>query len=501
MDLQKAREEFSSLQQRIAAINHATSLIFFDGETTAPPDTAQNRIRSLEVLNEEVLKLKFGDETLRLLDILHEHEDELSLLEKRSLEILRRESEKNRLIPTEKYIKYESLLVSAQDAWHKANEDQNYGLFLPYLEEVMNTVIEFAGYCNCSTTPYDYCLDNYEPGINTQVYDGIFDVIKKEIPPLLSKIMEKPQVDDSCLMGDYSQDKQNDLATYIVQLLRLDTGKVGLSTADHPFSTNIGSHLDQRIVTKYNRKDFTQSLYTMLYECGHVLYEMGQPDDVLYTFIDGSASLGIMESQSQFYENNVGRSRGFIENIYPELLALFPGSFDEHTPEDIYLAVNKVNPGPIRMGSDEVTNSLHILIRYEIEKALFDKTLTVWELPDAWAEKYKKYLNVDVKNPVQGVLQDIHWAHGAIGYFPTAVLGSVYRSLIAERMDQEIDLQSCLKKADFDLINLWNKEHVWQKAGIYDTNTVMEEFVGVKVTPEPYIDYLKKKYSEIYKLD
>ncbi len=500
MEFEKARKEFKRLQERVKAINHAVSLIFFDGETAAPSNTADNRIKALEVLNATNYNLKYGDKTVELVDYLSEHKDELTLIEKRSLEIIKRDIDKRRSVPRDKYVSYENLLTSAQDAWHRAIEDQNYGAFRPYLEEVFEKVGELAAYSNYDKTPYDYCLDNYEPGTSTLFYDGIMEGIKNEVIPLYQKISEKPKPDDACLKGDFSAEKQEELARYLMDILGIDMDHVVLSTAEHPFSRTMGSHFDVRIATKYSRRDFTISLYTMLYECAHVLYVTGRDDEVAYTFADEPSSMGIMESQTYWYENGVGRSRPFIELIYPKLRELFPDPIASYTPEDIFLAVNKVEAGPIRIGSDEVTNNLHLLLRYELEKGLMDRSLSVRDLPDAWAEKYKKYLGVDVTDPVKGVLQDIHWAHGAIGYFPVAVLGRCFAANVASKMEKEIDMVKCIQEGDFSPINQWNKDNIWSKIGIYDTETVVRQITGCPLNADNYVNYLKSKFSQLYNL-
>lgn len=500
MELEKARKEFNRLQARVSAINHAESLMFFDGETAAPSNTADNRIKALEVLNETIFNLLYGDKTAELVDFLSEHLDELPLIERRSLELLKRDVDKRRNIPKEKFVSYENLLTSAQDAWHRAREAQNYNMFRPYLDEVFEGQRELASYSNSDMTPYDYCLDSHEPGTNTALYDGLMEGIKSEIIPLFHQIKELPKPDDACLKGDFSAEKQEELARYIIELLGIDMNHVVLSTAEHPFSRTMGSHFDVRIATKYSRRDFTVSLYTMLYECAHVLYVTGRDDAVAYTFVDDSTPLGIMESQTYFYENVVGRSRAFIESIYPKLRELFPNPIANYTPEDIFLAVNRVEAGPIRIGSDEVSNSLHLLIRYELEKSLMDMSLSVKDLPDAWAEKYKKYLGVEVTDPVQGVLQDIHWPHGAIGYFPTVILGKIYSSIIVDRMRREGLTEKSLKEESFNSINQWNKEHLWSKVGLYDTDIIMKEIAGPSISADPYVKYLKNKFSELYNL-
>lgn len=500
MELEKARAEFKRLQERVKAINHAVSLIFFDGETAAPPNTTDNRIRALETLNFTDYNLRYGESSIELMDFLLEHESELTQIEKSSLREMKRDINKRRNVPRDKYVSYENLLVSAQDAWHRALDEQNYDIYRPYLETIFDRVGELSTYGNSSMSPYDYCLDNYEPGTSTAMYDEVMSDVKSEIMPLFHQIMERPPLDDSCFKGDFPIDKQEELARYLMNVLGVDMDHVTMTTAEHPFSRTMGSHFDVRVATKYSRKDLTLSLYTMLFECAHILHVMGQDDEVAYTFVDDSASLGMREGQTYFYENIIGRSRAFIELMYPKLKELFPNQIERFTPDDLYLAVNKVNAGPIRIGSDEVSNNLHILVRYEIEKALMDKSLSVKDLPDAWAEKYKEYLGVEVSNPVQGVLQDIHWAHGSIGYFPTSLLGRCYSAIVAEKMREEVSIESEVLAGDFSKINQWNKDHIWRKAGLYETEDVMKEIAGWPVTADAYIKYLKAKYSELYSL-
>ena len=501
MNLEQSRQEFAKIQKNITALNYATDLLFLDGETAAPPNSVNNRIFTLKIINDELYNIKYGEKTAELMAYLLENESELSLIERRSLEVLRRDMARMRSLSKKEYIEYQSLITSAGNAWHMANEEGNYELLRPYLEKLFGKVRELAINYNPDAHPYDYCLDNFEPGSTTEFYDKFFDGVRKDIVPLLKQIMEKPQVDDSCLIGDYSAKRQEELALYIMESIGLDMDRVGLSTSLHPFTKRLGSHFDERMTTRYSRKDFTFSLYTILFGCGYALAEMGQDDELAYTLADGSASIGIMEGQTRFYEHIIGRSRQFIKYIYPKLKSLFPTSIKDSTAEDLYVAINKVSAGPIRAGSDEVTNNLHVLVRYELEKALMNNDLSFKDLPDAWAEKYMEYLGVEVKNHSQGVLQDMLWSDGAIGYFPTAVLGNAYSALMLEKMKEDVDIEACARKGDVAPINHWNREHVWKYIGLYDAHTVMENFLGISsLDSAAYTEYLNDKYSEIYKL-
>ena len=501
MDLEKSRIEFANLQKSISALNYSISLLFLDAETAAPPKSAANRRSTLEVLNDELFNLMFGEKTRDLMEFLIENKDQLNQVEKRSLEILKRDVDRLKLVPKAEYIKYQAYLSSAQDAWHTANEENDYEIFRPYLERIFENVRGFAQLAMPDQNPYDFCLDHHEAGSNTKLYDPVFDIIKRDVVPLLKEISDKPPIDDSCLVGDYSAPKQKDLAIYIMNLLGLDMSRVGLSTSEHPFTKRLGSHLDERITTRFSRKDFTFSLYTILFGCGYSLAEMGQGDDLLYTMADGSASFGIMEGQTRFYENIIGRSLSFISYIYPKLKGLFPTSIKDSSPKELYLAINKVHAGPIRMGSDEVTNNLHVLVRYELEKALMNKELSFNDLPDAWAEKYAEYLGVEVKDDSHGVLQDMLWSDAAIGYFPTAVLGNAYSALMLEKITEDLNIEECVMQGNFEPINEWNREHIWKHIGLYDAHTVMENFVGIpSIDSDAYTRYLRHKYSDIYNL-
>ena len=499
MEFEKSRLEFAKIQKRISAINHAIDLMHFDAETAAPAESSANRIFTLGILSDELFELKFGEKTHEITESLLENESELNLVEKRSLVVLKRESDRMKSVPKDEYIEYQGARIAALDAWHRANEESDYEVLRPHLEKIFGIFRDFASIQGVD--PFEFCLNIYEPGSSRKVYDTIFDNVKKVTVPLLHRIAEKPPIDDSCLKGDFSVAKQEELAKYVMKLLGVDLTRVGLGTSEHPFTKRIGSHLDERITTKYSRKDFTFSLYTILFGCGYALADMGQDDAVVYTLADGSASLGIMEAQTRFYEHLIGRSLPFIELLYPELKSLFPNSLREATPEDLYMAVNKVSADPIRIGSDEVTNNLHILVRYEMERALMDKDLSFKDLPDAWAEKYKEYLGVEVKNHNQGVLQDILWADAAIGYFPTGILGNTYSAIILEKMKNDLDVYACVREGNFEAINQWNREHIWKQIGLHDSHTLMEEFLGAdSINGDTYVNYLNDKYSIIYNL-
>ena len=500
MELERARVDFANLQKRICAFNHAAELIYFDGETAAPPGTADNRAQALEIINEELLRLKSGPESLELLDYLSENKDWLSVKERRSLEFLLKEVRRKKNIPPEVYGRYGALLSEARSAWHIAREENDFTLLAPKLDQIVGMQREFAHYNVPDKDPYDYCLEQYEEAIDSEDFDALFNSIKEEIPPLLKEIREKPQIDDSCLKGNFSEESLQELCVYILDLIGINLNQVGLTKAEHPFTISLGSHYDERIATRYSSNNLGTVLYTILNQGGHALYETGQADNLAYTVLDGAASLGLTESQGRFYENVIGRSRSFIEYIYPEIVELFPIPLGDYSPMEIYRAVNRVEAGPIRINTDELTYNLHVLVRYELEKAMIRGELSVKDLKDAWNQKYKEYLGVDVPDDKRGVLQDIHWAFGSFGYFPLYVLGNAFSAQITEKMGEDFNIYDYVEEGDFKLINFWNQEKIWKYGGLFNSKEIMERYVGTPVSGDPYIKYLKNKYTEIYQL-
>ena len=500
MNLEDARIEFMELQKKISAFKHAEAILSWDTEIVAPPGTAENTAHSVEMINQELFSLKAGEETKELLLLLNESKDMLTVKERRSLEYMLRDVERKNQIPPDEYAHYERAMAEAQEAWYRAVEENDFNILCDKQREVFDILKTFAKYCSPDKDPYEYCMDEFEEGLTIETCDTMFDAIKTRLLPLFERIKEKPQIDDAPIKGHFTRESQESLAIYIMELLGLDLTRVGLATSDQPFTMFFGSHFDERIATKYAPEDYSLSLYTIMNQAGHVLYDMGQDDNFAYTALDGMVSKSLQEAQGRFYENIIGKNKAFIDYIYPDLADMFSNPVENYTPEDVYRAVNKVEAGLIRMDADELTFNLHLLVRYELEKAIFHNELDVRDLPDAWNQKYKEYLGVDVPDDETGVLQDIHWPFGYIGYFPIYALGNFYSAQMAEKMRGEISIADCIATGDFALVNMWNKLRVWKHGGLYDSKHIMERIVKTPFSTEPYINYLTNKYTEIYNL-
>ncbi len=500
MTLEEAKEKLIELQQKLSAYEHATSLIYYDGVTAAPRGAAVNRAQTLEVLSGEMYLLATGPETVELLEFLDGRKAELSEREQRMVYLLLKDIRQMRKIPMDEYVAYQRLLSEADDVWHRAKEASDFELFRPVLEQIFETNIRFAGYCAPEKDPYDYWLNEYEEGVSKESLDKFFAALRERIVPLLRKVQAAPQLDNSVIKGHFPVDRQDILSHKLMEVIGLDPEHVGLSTTEHPFTISFGSHLDERITTHYYEEDFSYSMYSVIHEGGHAMYDTGSDDELARTVLDGGVSMGIHESQSRFFENFLGRSRAFCEYLFPVLEEIFPEQMAGHTAEELYRAVNRAEPSLIRTEADELTYCLHVCVRYELEKRVMAGELAVRDLPGEWNRLYKEYLGIDVPDDKRGVLQDSHWSGGSIGYFPSYALGSAYGAQFLRRMKETVDVDGCLRRGDFAPIAAWLRERIWKHGCTYRPADLFRMAAEEEFDPMVFADYLEEKYTELYGL-
>ena len=498
MTLQEAKEKLAALQHKLSAFDHAMALIYYDGVTGAPKGVADNRAQTLAVLSQENYLLATGEDTVALLDFLDANKDRLDRGEQRQVQLLFKDIRMMQKIPLDEYVAFQRLMVEADDVWHKAKETNDWPLFEPVLTRVFDFHKKIAAWCAPKKAPYDYWLDHYEEGLTMERCDAFFATLRAHIVPLLKRVLAKPQLDDSILKGHFPAAAQEEFAYELMRLIGLDLDRVGLATTEHPFTISFGSHLDERITTHYHEDDFSSSMYSVVHEGGHALYDTGSARELAYTVLDGGVSMGIHESQSRFFENIIGRSRAFCEYVFPIAQKHFPEL--RGTAEDFYRAVNRAEPGLIRIEADELTYALHIMVRYELEKRLFAGELVVRDLPAEWNRLYKEYLGVDVPDDKRGVLQDSHWAGGNIGYFPSYALGSAYGAQYLRKMKETVDVDACVRAGNFAPIDAWLRERIWKYGCLLTPAEVFQNAVGEDFDPTVFTAYLEEKYTDLYGL-
>ncbi|MBO4211629.1 MAG: carboxypeptidase M32 [Oscillospiraceae bacterium] len=488
------REKISQLH----ALNHAMGALSYDGSTAAPVEAAEGRGKTLSYLSNCSYEIETSKELAEAADWLNAHKDELTPQDRREIEVFLRQKEYTASIPQEEYVAYTELLNTADAVWHQAKQDNDFPAFAPLVKEIFETNRRFARYYKPDQDPYDTQLGLFERGLTQEKTDAFFEALKARIVPLLKKVMAKPQVDDSFLRDKtFPVEIQRKFSDLLMELIRIDRNRCSIGETEHPFTTSFNKK-DVRITTHYFDDNVISSMYSVIHEGGHALYELHSGDELEGTVLSGGVSTSIHESQSRFMENYVGRSRAFIELILPKMQALFPEQLAGITVEQMYRAVNKAEPSLIRTEADELTYALHILVRYEIEKEFFAGNITAEDLPRVWNEKYRAYLGVEVPDDRRGVLQDSHWSGGAVGYFPSYALGSAYGAQMLAKMRQTVDVEAAIRSGDLSPINDWLEDHVWRWGGLYDPVELLERAVGEAFDPKYFTDYLEEKFGAIY---
>lgn len=498
-NLQQARDALRQLQQTQAAYNHVMGVLYLDATTVAPKDSWEGRGKTMEILSKVMYDLTANPENGELFSYLLEHSGELDAKTRRELEVLKKSYDQMFKIPAEEYVAYSVLLNDAEVAWGKAKREDDFSAFQPYLEKIVDYNRKFAGYYNPDMKPYDALLNEYEEGMNMETLDAFFAQLRQTIVPLLNRIQQAQNIDNSFLNQKYPVDAQKKLSDYLMEMLGMNRDHSTIAESEHPYTTNFNNK-DVRITTHYHEENLTFSMYSVIHEGGHALYELGAEDCYNYSALSGGVSMGIHESQSRFYENIIGRSEPFVRAVFPKIKELFPEQLKEVDAAMFYRAVNKAEPSLIRTEADELTYSLHIMVRYEIEKQMIAGTLAIQDVPAEWNRLYKEYLGIDVPNDRVGCLQDMHWSGGSIGYFPSYALGSAYGPQMLKKMEVDLgDIWTDVGNGDLSKVTGWLREHIHRHASFVKPGELFEQVCG-KFDAKYYTDYLTEKYSKLYHL-
>ena len=500
MELSKAIELFKEKKRISMAYGHAFGVMSFDNETAAPKNSAIGLAKTFEVLSELDYKLTVNDEYFEVIDVLTEKKDELDPITRCEVEIAEKGLKLMRKIPMEEYTAYQGLLMEAHTAWVEAKLSDDYSLFEPYLKKIIAFHKRVAALCDPSMEPYNFWLNEYEKGLNTEILDKFFGKVREALVPLIKKVVAKGEV----FRTDFLNEKcpielQKQLSDYIMEVMHINRSDCSIGETEHPFTTHFNKH-DVRITTHYHEDSVVSNMYSVIHEGGHALYELNTGDDLIGTSVASGTSMSIHESQSRFYENIIGRSEAFCELIFPKIKELFPVQFDGVNSHDFYLAVNKAEPSLIRTEADELTYSLHVMIRYELEKRMMSGELETEQLPAEWNRLYKEYLGIYVPNNRRGMLQDSHWSGGMIVYFPSYALGSAYGAQILHAMKRDLDVEKLIRENRIDVITAWLTEKIYKYGKLLRPAEALMNACGEEFDPDYYINYLTEKMTSIYSL-
>lgn len=485
------------VQKKLYALHYAMCTIDYDESTVAPAESYPGRAAALEVLTGLEYGLLAGPELEALL--AQAAGQQLTVQQAAEVrELTRRRNEVCR-IPAGEYAAFAGLISEAKSVWQQAKAANDFPRFAPYLERIVDSRRRFAAYFDPQKDPYDVWLDQYEPGLTKTQCDAFFARLRAVLQPLVRRIAAAPPA-PALSRGPWPVEAQRRLSDAVMALLGIDRAHCQIGESEHPFTTEFYKG-DVRITTHYHEQDLLSSLFSVIHESGHALYELHTGDRLQYTCLASGASMGLHESQSRLYENYIGRSLPFLKALWPTLTQLFPGQLQGWTVEELYRAANACTPGLIRTEADEVTYCLHIMVRYELEKRLMDGSLAVADLPAAWNEQMAGLLGVQVPDDTRGVLQDIHWAGGDIGYFPSYAFGTSYAAQIMAAMRQSLDVDALAEKGDLAPVRDWLQARIWQYGKEQTAAQLLQNACGAPFDPQYYMDYLTDKYTKLYNLE
>ena len=496
-------EEFKKMISNIEYLSYTqNSLVYWDKLTYMPPGAIEYRAKVMAFLADEQYKLMSSPKFKGHVAFFDHHKKNDPLTESMVSQI-RQSADYVRRVPEDEYQAYIRLIAVSEQVWEQAKEKNDFALFQPYLEEIFTTFKRFTNYWGYSEDPYDALLSYYVHGLTTAVIDDMLYTLKPFLMDLYERIQKihpaKPESSPSPIFPPMDGNRQKALWEHIL-------GKMGFSF--YTGRIDIGSHPtvlanspdDVRIVNAYSEEDTAFGLFNALHSGGKGIYQQSIDKNLLGTFLAKVPSFALEEGIGRFYENILGRSRGFAEFFTRELRDVSEGQLSL-APQQFYEDVNAVKPTLIRIQADELTYLLHIIIRYEIERDLIGGKLSVSDLPQVWNQKYQDTLGICPSRDTEGVLQDIHWAAGYVGYFPTYLVANLAAAQLAASVEADCgSLDQLAAAGSFDVINQWLKEHIFTYGAQYSTGELLRSATGRELSSQSYMDYLLKKYTEVYRL-
>ncbi|MBI5186660.1 MAG: carboxypeptidase M32 [Nitrospinae bacterium] len=483
----------------IWALNYAAGLAQWDLNTYMPPDGAPARGEAMAKLSTLCQKLFLDRKFMALIEKAGE-EKKLSDAEKGVARTLKKDLRNYQKLPPEFLEEFERVTSEAHVAWRESKQSSDFSRFAPFLERIVDLNRRKADYLGYEGHPYDALINEFEEGWTTKDLDDFFSGFRSGLKEILDQVLSRPGYSPSAPLAEmpYNRAAMERVNREILDYLRVDPRRLRLDASPHPFTQGL-TNRDVRITTWYAAKDFGASVSSTIHEFGHALYEAQVGDALQFTPIGGGRSLGLHESQSRFWENMVGRSRAFAEKFMKSFQGLST-EIDEYLEkegvEGVHRYFNLVKPGLIRVEADEVTYHFHVILRFYLEKSLLEGTAKVRDLPEIWNQSMERFLGVAPKNDAEGVLQDIHWSMGAMGYFPTYSIGTFLSAMWREAMEEEFgDLDEFLLREEaVERIQKWLREKVHRHGAAYTLKDLVKRSIGKDFSTEPMLKYLRKKY-------
>ncbi len=497
---EKLRKLFKQLDE-IDAYGRCLGKVSFDMECCAPEEGIDQAGEDMAVIGQRLHKMTHSKTYQKLICELHADSEGLTPVQKKAIEHLYDDYAQEKNISAK--LAYEMDLASskAYGAWLKAKKANDFSLFRDSLADLIRyTRIAVELRDEKKATVYDSCLDDIEKGGSIAQLDAFFAALKARIVPLLLRVVEEGKpIREDFMSRPVPIPAQEAMSRYLLELEGLRSSALVLMTTEHPFTTNFGNR-DVRVTTHYHEDSFISNVFTTLHEGGHALFMQNEPQEFFDQHCDNNMSNAMHETISRFYENLIGRSEAFVSYVAPKIRELSGGIFDDVSERELYEAVNVARPSLIRTEADELSYCLHIMIRYELEKAFINGEITVDDIPALWNAKYREYLGIDVPDDTRGCLQDVHWSGISYGYFPSYALGNAYGAQILATMKKDFDVDAAVRAGELFKIRDWLTEHVFSIASLTTPDEWIRAITGEGLNPDYFLDYLEDKFTKLYEL-
>lgn len=497
--MQQKEIDFRAYLKEIAMFNEVSSLLAWDQLTGMPKDATDFRAEVSSYMSGKLFEMNTSEKMADFIAYFTQHEEALSEDGKILFAAVKRDYDLNEKIPVDQYTAYMKVLAKADEAWLNAREQKDFSIFQSSLEQIVSYLRTFIPlWQKDEKTAYDVLLNQYEPGMTVEKLDSLFSELRDGLIEIRQTLREKGTVPQSDFLTRFvPKSQQKEFVTTLSKRLDYNFNKGRLDDTTHPFMQNLNRN-DARITTRWNEHDFKMATFGVIHEAGHGIYEQNIDPKYDYTPLAKGTSMGIHESQSLFYEIMVGSDKNFWQNNYPTLQRITNGTFDDIDFDTFYKGLHKTESSLIRIEADTLTYPLHIIIRYEIEKMIFNEGLAISELPRVWNEKYEEYLGITPANDLEGVLQDVHWSGGSFGYFPSYALGYMYAAQLRHTMAQSIDFESEFTKETYTTIRQWLTEHIHQYGASKKPNELILNATGEPLSPKYLLDLQRRIYSDVY---
>lgn len=489
-------QQHHEFQQKVAAYSLALATMSWDAYTIAPKAGGPYRNRMMAYLQGELFSISTAPEAIERIETMSTmHFDEIT---DREIAQMKKELDKARFIPKDVFVTFSELVHNANDVWEKAKATSDYALFKPVLQQLIDQTKVLVSYRKDTRPVYDQLLDDFETGMSMADYDAFFDKLRSDLVPVIKKISAKHIQKPAWLNRKVPVEVQAKVVDLLAKHLDYSKDSGAIAVSVHPFSQDFSAR-DNRVTVRYLEDQFTSSIFALIHEVGHATYN-GQVDVALDgRYVRKSMTYGMHESQSRFLENMIGRSKAFWMPIYSQVQDLVDALKDVSLDEFI-AGINYVEPSLIRIEADELTYPLHVMVRYEIEKGLFNGTLSAENLDQVWADKVEAYLGIRPQTASEGVLQDVHWSGASFGYFPTYALGSAYSAQWMHALRKDMDVEATLIANNFKAIKAWLADQIHRHGGIYEPKELLVKVTGEPFNPQYYVDYLIAKATALYQL-